>query len=64
MEQKPNRPVQCPDCDNEFDRRDFLKSVGTTAAVAAGAGFPVWATPKAAAAPTKNSAAETAVNTR
>jgi hypothetical protein len=45
----------------QVGRRDFLKSVGTTAAVAATAGLPVWATPKAIAAPTKNSAAETAV---
>ncbi len=69
MEKKPVRAVVCPDCDAggeaplvQVDRRDFLKTVGTTAAVAAGASLPVWATPKAAAAPpTKNSAAETAV---
>ena len=62
------KPVVCPDCDagdeselTPLGRREFLKSVGTTAAVAATAGLPVWATPKAAAAPTKTSAAETAV---
>src|SRR5207249_3525316 len=59
------KPVACPDCDagseTEFDRRDFLKSVGTTAAVAATAGLPVWATAKVSAAPTKTSVAETAV---
>ena len=62
------KPVVCPDCDagdeselTPLGRRDFLKSVGTTAAVAATAGLPVWAMPKAAAAPTKTSAAETAV---
>jgi len=62
MEPKQDRPIVCPDCagEGEFDRRDFLKSVGTTAAVAA-AGLPVWATPTAEAAPTKTSAAETAV---
>src|SRR5262245_61730809 len=68
MEKTTDRPVVCPDCDAggesklvQVDRRNFLKSVGTTAAVAASAGLPVWATPKAAAAPDRNSAAETAV---
>lgn len=66
METKKDRPVVCPDCDAgeelaPLGRRDFLKSVGTTAAVAAGAGLPIWATPKATAAPDRNSAAETAV---
>jgi hypothetical protein len=52
----PAKP--CPDCDaGDLDRRRFLR----TAAVAA-ASLPVWATPKASAAPpTPTSAAETAV---
>src|SRR5205823_13046300 len=68
MEPKPSRPVVCPDCDAgsetelaSIDRRDFLRSVGTTAAVAATGTLPLWATPKVSAAPTKTSAAETAV---
>jgi uncharacterized protein DUF3500 len=52
----------CPDCENEslpVDRRQFLATVG--AAAAAGT-LPLWATPKAIAAPpTPKSAAETAV---
>jgi Protein of unknown function (DUF3500) len=55
----------CPDCaaeaDAPLDRRDFIKTVGVTAATVAGAGLPMWATPRAAAAPTPRSAAETAV---
>lgn len=46
----------CPDCDGGFDRRDFLRVVGASAA----AGLPLWATPRASAAPTPSSAAETA----
>jgi hypothetical protein len=60
---EPNKVV-CPDCDgvNDFlDRRDFLRTVGTTTVVAAGAGLPLFATPRANAAPTPTSAAETAV---
>ena len=60
---EPNKRV-CPDCEAENDvglnRRDFLKTVGVTAA-ATTAGLPLWATPKVNAAPTPNSAAETAV---
>lgn len=51
----------CPDCSDEtpVSRRQFLR---TSAAVAAAGSLPVFATPKAAAAaPTKTSAAETAV---
>src|SRR5260370_26482470 len=62
------KSVVCPDCDagdeselGRLGRRDFFKSVGTTAAVAATTGLPVWATPKGTAAPTKTSVAETAV---
>jgi hypothetical protein len=59
------KKVVCPDCDAEGDfalsRREFLKTVGTTATVAAAAGLPVWAVPKARAAATPKSAAETAV---
>jgi hypothetical protein len=56
----------CPDCEAEndlgFNRRDFLKTtVGVTAAAAATAALPLWATPKLEAAPTPSSAAETAV---
>jgi hypothetical protein len=59
MEKKTN---QCPDCDSgldlNFDRRNFLR---TAAAAAATAGLPLWATPRVQAAPSPNSAAETAV---
>jgi len=61
---EPNKVV-CPDCDDvadvALDRRDFLRTVGTTAAVAAGAGLPLFAVPKVKAAPSPKSAAETAV---
>ena len=57
----------CPGCDGEndfnLDRRAFLKTVGVTAAAAAG-GLPLFATPKVQAAPTRNSPAETAVKVR
>jgi hypothetical protein len=56
------KKVVCPDCDAAdaaLDRRHFLKTV--TAATAAAAGLPLWATPRAQAAPTPKSAAETAV---
>jgi hypothetical protein len=55
---KPERV--CPDCDDGagLGRRDFLRAVGTTAAAAA---VPLWAVPRAEAAPTPTSAAETAV---
>jgi hypothetical protein len=53
----------CPDCneplDVGLDRRQFLKAVSVTAA--ATAGLPLWAEPRACAAPTPASAAETAV---
>ena len=55
-----DKQVYCPDCDVEFNRRDFVKAVGG-AALAAGT-LPLFATPRSAvAAPSKNSAAETAV---
>jgi hypothetical protein len=50
----------CPDCDGGLDRRDFLRTVGATAAAAAAGGVTLWATPRAPAAPTPSSAAETA----
>ena len=56
---RPDRP--CPDCSDvpPVSRRQFLR---TSAAVAAAGSLPLFATPKAAAAaPTKTSAAETAV---
>ena len=49
--------IHCPDCDSGLDRRDFLRIAG----VAAAGGLPLWATPRADAAPTPSSAAETAV---
>jgi hypothetical protein len=55
------KQVICPDCDaadGGLVRRDFLKTVGVTAAATA---LPLWAVPKVEAAPTPNSAAETAV---
>src|SRR5262249_44562464 len=63
MEQKP-RIVVCPDCGDAVeappvDRRNFLRSAA--AAAAAAAPPKVWATPRAAAAPTPKSAAESAV---
>src|SRR5438552_2671987 len=53
----------CPVCEGEeeLDRRDFLRAVGTTGVTAAAAGLPLFAAPKAQAAPTPHSAAETAV---
>ena len=61
---EPNK-VTCPDCDTaeglDLDRRHFLKTIGSTAAVAASAGLPLWATPKVQAAATPTSPAETAV---
>jgi hypothetical protein len=60
MEQ-PKQPA-CPDCQDNFnvDRRDFLRStvVGLGAAALSA---PLIATPRLAAAPTRTSAAETAV---
>src|SRR5262245_33091376 len=53
---RPDHPAASP-----LDRRAFLKAVGVTAATAAGAVPLLWATPKAHAAPTVRSAAETAV---
>jgi len=56
---------ECPDCAAEaeagVDRREFIKTVGVTAAAVASAGLPVWATPRAVAAPSPRSTAETAV---
>src|SRR5260370_36685720 len=56
----------CPDCEAEadvsLDRREFIKTVGAGAVGAAGVSLPVWATPRAEAAPTPQSAAETAVS--
>jgi len=52
----------CPDCDAvDFDRRDFLRTVGATTAAAATAGLPLFAVPRAEAAPERTSPAETAV---
>jgi hypothetical protein len=60
MDQKK---VRCPDCDAAeagLDRRDFLRAAGVTAAASAAA-LPLFATPRAVAAPSPSSAAETAV---
>ena len=49
----------CPDCDasdGNLDRRDFLRSVGVTAA-ASTVGLPLFATAKEAAVPSKSSTA-------
>jgi hypothetical protein len=54
----------CPDCDavdGSLDRRDFLRSVGVTAAAASTVGLPLFTTARAVAAPSKSSPAETAV---
>jgi hypothetical protein len=58
----------CPDCEaadtaksGPVDRRDFLRTVGVSAAAVGTAGLPLFATPRAVAAPTPKSAAETAV---
>ncbi len=64
MDPKPRKT--CPDCQAadalDVDRRDFLKTVGVTAAAAAAGSLPLWATPRAVqAAPTPRSTAETAV---
>src|ERR1700719_3982254 len=49
----------CPDCDaSDFDRRNFLRLSVTTAAAAS---LPLFAVPRADAAPTPSSAAETAL---
>jgi hypothetical protein len=62
----PEKKVVCPDCEEmpegiALDRRDFLRGVtAATAATATGA-LGLWAVPGARAAPTPQSAAETAV---
>jgi hypothetical protein len=60
---KPKQGV-CPDCAGggfELNRRDFIKTVSVSAATAAGASLPLFATPRAEAAPSPKSVAETAV---
>jgi Protein of unknown function (DUF3500) len=61
MEKKTKVCPVCEDTEAGFDRREFLKTVGVTAAVAT-AGLPLFATPKLQAAPSAKSAAETAVS--
>ena len=60
----PKKKV-CPDCEAvegiSLERRDFLKTVGVGAAAAATGSLPLFAVPKAQAAPTPRSTAETAV---
>lgn len=56
------RKIVCPDCDGDeggLDRRDFFRTVAATTAAAAA--VPLFATPRAQAAATPKSAAETAV---
>ena len=56
---------ECPDCSGEsaaqFDRRQFLTTAAGVAAAAAAGGLPLFAVPKASAAPTPSSPAETGV---
>ena len=59
----PEKKIVCPDCDvpeGSVDRRDFLRAAAVTAATAAGGLLVV---PGSRAAPTPQSAAETAVKT-
>jgi Protein of unknown function (DUF3500) len=54
-----NQETRCPDCDGDaLDRRSFLKVASVAAAAAS---VPLFATARAVAAPTRKSAAETAV---
>ncbi len=60
----PVKKIACPDCDGgefDLDRRGFLRTVTAATAAAASGGLSLFATPKAAAAPTPKSTAETAV---
>lgn len=69
MNQK--KKIVCPDCEGleiaapaplaRLDRRSFLTSTTAAAAAAAVGGFNLWAVPRADAAPSPNSTAETAV---
>jgi hypothetical protein len=62
--QKSTTHKSCPDCDastSGIGRRDFVRSVGVTAAAAATGGSKVWAAPKASSASPADGAAETAV---
>src|SRR5207253_1915737 len=62
MQQKK---IVCPDCEAleiaAVDRRGFIKTAAAAATAAASGGLTLWATPKAGAAPTPSSVAETAV---
>ncbi|MFN4257685.1 MAG: DUF3500 domain-containing protein [Gemmataceae bacterium] len=59
------KKIVCPDCEaldiEGVDRRDFLKGMSAAAAVAATGAWTTYATPRLHAAPTPQSAAETAV---
>lgn len=61
MSVKKPQPI-CPDCDG-LGRRDFLRTLGVTAAVTATGSLPLFALPRAGAAPTPKSPPETAVKT-
>ncbi|MBP86478.1 MAG: hypothetical protein CMJ64_07170 [Planctomycetaceae bacterium] len=59
---KKPQETTCPDCgatqSSDLDRRQFIKSAGSAAVVGSSV---LWAVPQATAAPTANSASETAV---
>ena len=57
-----SRPGACPECDG-LTRRDFLKGAGTVAAIAAAGTVPVFAVPRAIAAPSAGGSAESLVGT-
>jgi len=59
-----DKKITCPDCEADnfgLDRRDFLRTVTAASAAAVAGGASLWAVPRAVAAPTPSSAAETAV---
>jgi hypothetical protein len=58
----PKRPTLCPDCDG-VSRRDFLKGLGVTTAVAAAGGLPVFATARRAAAESGGKSADAGIVT-
>lgn len=55
----PQNRQSCPDCERPFDRRTFMRTLGSAAL--AGAAAPAFLAARAHAAPTAKSAAETAV---
>ncbi len=61
MESKKENCPLCEGGDESLNRRQFLRTAGTTAAAATAAGLPLFATAKAHATATPSSPAETAV---